>query len=400
IITTLTSDYYNQIGKSGLAILSQIVKGIHVSNADIKRLRSLKYKDLPYDKTNIAIENAFKDSASIIHARYVYLMRGLEPDEVTEFVEESDAGYYNAPVGTPLNLMWLMNVVYGDDKSLTNADFSEHYFKDKYRFSYFRPAQSDIYLKKEPVYVYTSDEFGEKYITAYLPFHTVEGQFVGMFGLDIFHDQYIKFLEDVCIFFISAPIVIFFLILFSSIIYISNKEKLTMLKLVSEKVALDALTGIYNRNWLEEFSNTYSTLKESGSSITIIMIDVDNFKHVNDTYGHDAGDSVLLGVSNVLKASIRTPYDYPIRIGGDEFMVIFTNLSSELVMSISTRFVDNVSSSKFVRGIETSVSVGVSSLSVMDDSKNLSSLMKEADHALYRAKKKGKNLVVSYSEAD
>ena len=140
----------------------------------------------------------------------------------------------------------------------------------------------------------------------------------------------------------------------------------------------DELTTLYNRRFLEFMVDKY---KNSEIEIGLIFIDCDNFKDINDTYGHREGDKLLKTVSQIIKNSIRE-IDYPFRYGGDEF-VIFVFTTYEITQKIAKRILDKLKAQNI------SISIGVAHYPTCG--KELKNVILKADEAMYKAKeKKGK----------
>jgi diguanylate cyclase (GGDEF)-like protein len=157
----------------------------------------------------------------------------------------------------------------------------------------------------------------------------------------------------------------------------------------------DALTGIRNRRAiLEDLDRQISLAQRSQLPLTLLMIDVDHFKTVNDTHGHQTGDRVLQHVAEVIRQRIRTQ-DLLGRLGGEEFMVVLPNtdmagghqVAESLRQAIAQAPVDHLHNAIQVR-----ISVGVNGLHA-DHAPDAHTLISQADAALYRAKRKGRNRV-------
>ena len=123
--------------------------------------------------------------------------------------------------------------------------------------------------------------------------------------------------------------------------------------------------------------------------ITILMIDIDHFKRVNDTYGHQAGDKVLKNVALTISELTRSE-DIVIRWGGEEFVVLLINSDLEGAVAVGSRIREAVEKSKVT--ISVTISVGVAAYN-----DNLDEAIRTADHRLYIAKENGRNQVVSIS---
>jgi diguanylate cyclase (GGDEF)-like protein len=167
-----------------------------------------------------------------------------------------------------------------------------------------------------------------------------------------------------------------------------EKEEEQRLKLLSE---MDLLTGIYNRGSGEKRVREALAKKADGA---FILFDADHFKSINDTYGHDVGDKVLIQLANALKQSCRES-DFAIRMGGDEFAVFLVGLTSkEQVQSFMKRLFKRIEdiSVPEMNGRPVGVSAGVSFKDVSDD-KTFTDLYKEADRNTYLSKEVEGNYV-------
>ena len=156
----------------------------------------------------------------------------------------------------------------------------------------------------------------------------------------------------------------------------------------------DQLTGVYNRNKLKELVTPEGgclTLPED-AGICILLIDIDFFKKVNDRYGHEAGDTVLVSIASILKQTVRCS-DYVIRWGGEEFLIIVPGCSAECGMTVAEKLRKNVEESD--NGIcPVTISIGITSY----DGGNYHDAIAQADKALYQAKHQGRNQIVKYVE--
>lgn len=156
---------------------------------------------------------------------------------------------------------------------------------------------------------------------------------------------------------------------------------------------LDSMTKLLNRKGIMEYAEAKVA---KGASVAVVMMDIDNFKNVNDTYGHPFGDAVITAVADVIKKVIGGS-GVAGRVGGDEFMVILDNSGDELMlrnylrgikMNVGALFLEKVGNNKIT------CSIGVSRNKV--DSSEFKELYRIADRALYLAKEKGKNRYIIY----
>lgn len=203
-------------------------------------------------------------------------------------------------------------------------------------------------------------------------------------------------------FFNAFPNIIFILLGISTNIFLEfsyferfllkRDSDLLNLKLKEEAVT-DSLTGLKNRQYLEEFlTHETSLFKRNSIPFCVALVDIDNFKKINDDLGHDIGDLVLKYVSNVMKKSMRA-IDLVVRYGGEEFIILLTNSDIEGSVTLCEKIRDNIHSSQIPYvPWKISASFGITEIQKTDDQ---SSLIKRADDYMYEAKKSGKNKCIS-----
>jgi two-component system, cell cycle response regulator len=163
-----------------------------------------------------------------------------------------------------------------------------------------------------------------------------------------------------------------------------------------ELAVTDSLTGLYNRRYLEShLGHLIEHFINNGKSLSILAIDVDFFKPINDTYGHDAGDRVLQEIAVRIRLNTRA-IDLCCRTGGEEFVLVLPSTDIEAASIIAERLRKSIASKSFTveegRMVPVTVSIGLAGL--VDASDNLDKLLKRADTALYVAKREGRNRVV------
>jgi diguanylate cyclase (GGDEF)-like protein len=160
------------------------------------------------------------------------------------------------------------------------------------------------------------------------------------------------------------------------------------------RAATDALTGLPNRRYFDEFVSLMARRRRTGDAVGILMVDIDKFKVLNDTHGHATGDEVLRAVAGAIVAAVRED-DVPARFGGEEFVVLLRNPDPGVAVEVGERIRTAVRGLELrrlgVRGV--SVSVGVAVATEPDES--IEDLIATADRALYRAKRAGRDRVVA-----
>lgn len=156
----------------------------------------------------------------------------------------------------------------------------------------------------------------------------------------------------------------------------------------------DSLTGLSNRRAFDEaFVEVHARVQRHGETATLLALDIDHFKRINDAFGHAAGDEVLRAIAKMMARNVR-PFDKVFRVGGEEFFVLLPRADAAKGQEIAERLRVTIASTPIKFNDETidaSVSIGIAEIS---DSSEQSVLMEEADEALYRAKEGGRNRIV------
>jgi two-component system chemotaxis family response regulator WspR len=169
---------------------------------------------------------------------------------------------------------------------------------------------------------------------------------------------------------------------------------------LSRLINVDGLTGLNNRRYFDEFAEIeWRRASREGTGLTLLMTDVDNFKHFNDTYGHLAGDNVLQQVGRAIRVCAERPADIVARFGGEEFVVVLPGSSPDTPLIFGEKLCRDVEALAIPhRGLTTCKVVTVSiggAFTVPKRGETLLSLIAAADTALYQAKWSGKNRVVA-----
>jgi len=185
----------------------------------------------------------------------------------------------------------------------------------------------------------------------------------------------------------------------------SQKQLMVTTVELQRQNSVDALTGLNNRRYLDEYLTIeWKRAAREQTPLSVLMIDIDEFKRYNDTYGHPAGDEVLRKVAATIRASFERPADVAARYGGEEFTVVLPNtklggarfVANKIAHTVETLQIEHTAST--VSGYVT-VSVGVASTVPPRDGQ-LTTLIEMADAALYEAKRMGRNRAVAYVKED
>lgn len=167
---------------------------------------------------------------------------------------------------------------------------------------------------------------------------------------------------------------------------------------LAEISARDSLTGLYNRWYvMEKIDSEMNRSLRHGCPVSVLMLDIDHFKRVNDAFGHAAGDGVLRSVAQVLRDSCRV-YDVPGRYGGEEFCVVLPETKAGNTTVVAERIRERMAASSFDVGTDSVVvtaSIGIAGIDSMEGEGIVSPsiLIDRADRALYSAKHHGRNRV-------
>ena len=177
-------------------------------------------------------------------------------------------------------------------------------------------------------------------------------------------------------------------------------EKLSEAHIVlKELTTFDSVTGIRNRQFFDEvFEKEWRRALRQQYDISLLLLDIDHFKKVNDTYGHLAGDECLSAVAQEIDKMLNRPSDVVARYGGEEFVVILPYASTDNALHLATQICDSLAARVFNadgNNISVTVSIGVSS-TVPGEEGRPRDLVSQADEALYHAKSKGRNRVCVY----
>ncbi len=169
---------------------------------------------------------------------------------------------------------------------------------------------------------------------------------------------------------------------------------------ITDLATIDELTGLYNRRALfTRLAEEHSRVERYKENFSLMIFDIDDFKQVNDTYGHQAGDAILKNLAHFLKGNLRTS-DFISRFGGEEFIAILPSTGMEKARRVAEKMRHMLGKKVFEdkKGaikIKITVSIGISQCTLGD---SVDDLIKRADDALYMAKNNGKNTI--FTEAD
>ncbi len=188
---------------------------------------------------------------------------------------------------------------------------------------------------------------------------------------------------------------------FSSLMAVAF-ENIFLFEKINQLSLFDDLTGLALRRYFnQKFQEEFYRAERFSQNLSIVFIDIDYFKEINDGYGHQVGDMILKEIANTIKRNLRK-IDFPVRYGGDEIVILLPQSSEVEAMGLAKRLVEavrtlriNLTHFQIDKEITLSISVGIASYP--QDAKSMEELISKADEALYWVKSHGKNGVMSYS---
>jgi len=248
------------------------------------------------------------------------------------------------------------------------------------------------YLKKGKFFsitYYNPSIFNKKLVITFVPIKNLNNK-ISAYIINYRIDKLSFMLKNLDIFFIVLTIFnLFFSFLISLYLYKEIKNK----KIFYYASMHDELTNIYNRKAINQYlRNKIQEFKSFGKKFGIIFFDIDHFKRINDSYGHDKGDFVLKTIANIIKNNIRKD-DFFGRWGGEEFIIILNEENFDNLCTIAEKLRKIVEQSDFDH-LNVTSSFGVTMVR-KDDNEN--SIISRVDKALYEAKEKGRNRVICKS---
>lgn len=262
----------------------------------------------------------------------------------------------------------------------------------------------EIKEKKTLLDLYEEQRFEVDIVESYIPIFDTDMKVAGVFEIymDISQTKS-KFIGNIAL---SIGYLLAVLLLVNGLHYLLIRKETEQLNNAQQQLRqmaiTDSLTGMHNRRYVikrleEEFAKIgRQKEKVHGNGIGCIMIDVDDFKLVNDEYGHFTGDEVLCEIARRISIAVRQ-YDIPGRFGGEEFIVVLPNVSRAEVMPVAERILAQINSEPFrVNGTtkKISASMGIAWSEEAKSALGMEQILKLSDDGLYIAKERGKNTII------
>lgn len=384
--------YLASEGKAAENFAILTAANISLTDKQVAELKAYSYAELLKSKENRELADMMDNNNFVTQVDYAYIMVHLKDKEIRYKVTEENKKRYDAPIGTKLDIMWLLDVNVGEDtaKQEINSEADE-----LQRYSYYIEEDALIF-GEAPVYIYNSSEWGE-HICGYAPLYTTEGTYIGVVGVEMQTSDYNSYCGKAMLAMgVLMGISLFMLTLVFYYLYCQYREY------QYEKIYTDALTKIGNRSYYnDQFIKRMNARVKSNQIFALMIADVDWFKKVNDTFGHEIGDAVLIELGAILLEIFGK--EHVVRFGGEEFVAgLWGDNEVELYSKINLLF-SKVEEHKFSKQeVTISISLGCSYCHVSElNGWIMSGMLKAADGMLYECKENGRQQyrVAKFEEA-
>jgi diguanylate cyclase len=197
----------------------------------------------------------------------------------------------------------------------------------------------------------------------------------------------------------SLPLLFLYPVLLSAATYSLNHSAHRQSRELERQNAIDAFTGLSNRtSWEEKVDRELYRASHFGHSASLLMIDIDHFKTINDRYGHPAGDAVIAAVAETIKACIRD-IDHAGRYGGDEFCVLLTHTGEHAATVVAERIRSRVNEARLAEAPDLVCTLSIGVAAAGRGMRTRVDWVERADTALYRAKALGRNRTVRVGDS-
>lgn len=362
----------DDIGRRAQATAQVAANLVNIDPILVQEMRSLDI--LSARNHEAALEFKKKMAPLIKHneVEYIYVEVKLPGNQVKYFINPLEEEEYGVPPGTPMDYFYV----------LTSEDENKYTNRDRYDVS--NHLRERAYTERIPMFDEpTYDHKWGYFITGYAPLYH-HGYFIGLLGVDIPGQE----------FYAAATSVRNIIVVSFGIIVLLGGFFLHRASLfLSKPLFIDGLTKLFNHQYMKaRLQEEISRAKRYERPLSVLMLDLDFFKRVNDGYGHQAGDQVLQRVSLLIQKSLREG-DIACRYGGEEIAVILPETALSEATDAAERLRCTIGSAEYhvepaSIPIKVTVSIGIAELT---NENTPDRLLNKADQALYLAKSKGRN---------
>ena len=357
---------------------------LDLTSQELRELEGLTFAQAMDHPATRRLQKMFVSAGPSDDVKYAYVIRAVPQDQVRYWVSEEDTDFYGLPTGTPLDHMWLLDVIVNENEQV-HVDSVEDYYRDKNRYTNAQSQIRNLYQARQSGSVLWKDEWGVQ-IAGLAPLYTTEGEYAGLIGVDIYSSSFYDYRNRVLGTFIALlllPTVLLTAVYLS--LHLRYRRRMTGLAYE------DQLTGVFNRRYYDEHAQAMlERARQAGAAFTLLLGDIDNFKAFNDLHGHLEGDLVLQEIAALLRREVPEE-GFLARYGGEEFTLVCQNADPDGLCALLCRRV--AEQSRF----HVTLSLGaVSRVPAPEDT--LEDLLAQADRALYQAKAAGKNTYAVYRD--
>jgi len=395
-INEMKRNFLDSIGKRAVSVAVVAARDIQISNAEVEYLISLDFLDLLNDPINVIFEDRSREIMGYSNVKYIYVMRKLSPEQVKYTITADKEDDFGQHAGSRLDTIYLMDAVIDLEARMEDTD--GQWYTDEDRYTILREPEEKAYTNRGISYSITDDEWGS-YVTGYAPLYSTEGDYVGILGADIYIDEYKNIINrqvTIISVFVGLCVILSVIFLFN-IARASKAEEVA--DLFRKKSYYDDMTQMLNRRMLSEYSEAYwSGALQQKTPLSVMMMDIDNFKSYNDIYGHVTGDKIIIGTAAAIKQCVREGKDLSFRYGGDEFLVLFFDTNLKVVSTLAERIQSHLKSVT-IEGVKGNITLrfGISSMIPTKDA-SLLKLIEQADRSLYQSKRNGGDQISIYQD--
>ncbi|GAB6158350.1 diguanylate cyclase [Desulfotomaculum varum] len=304
--------------------------------------------------------------------KYIYVETKLQGSQIRYFVTPEEERVFGQPPGTPLEYFYVFTSE--DESSYTNRD----------RYDVADRLRQRAYAERKPVYGEPLKSKWGELITGYAPLFDRDGHFIGLLGVDISGQEFAR-----SVLYVRNIIILSFGI----IVILGGFFLYRAVRILSKPMYLDELTRLYNRQYMKaRLEEEVNRAKRYGRPLSVLMLDLDFFKNINDCYGHQAGDLVLRNISQLLLLNLREE-DIACRYGGEEMVIILPETDLPEAAVVAERLRQSIERMEFIlpgkeKPVQITVSIGVAQMN-REDTPDM--LLQRADEGLYLAKRRGRN---------
>jgi diguanylate cyclase (GGDEF)-like protein len=387
-ITNYLSTIKDKYNTSSSFLVSQKTKNYYYPKGILKKISPSEKRDIWFYRvknivdeyeSNIDIDLAADDSITIFTNYKVKDFNG-------NFLGATGVGLKTSHVSTLLKTykekynheIYLVNkdnkvlISSKNTKELKSSNVFVHKIIDKYNK---KEITTHEYYKNDNKYILNIRFIDE--LNLYLCVEAKEGYFT--------KELEETFYINILIFSIIILIIMTFIIL-----YIKHQQQI-----LKDIAKTDKLTSLYNRNNFDLiFEELFNSQRKDERNLTILLFDVDNFKKINDKFGHLVGDKVLIEIANIFKSTFRNS-DTLVRWGGDEFVALLPRIKKEKACELTNKLSQNIKKSKILRALSNHTITISAGLCSKGNEKSKEELFSKADKNLYEAKQKGKDIIIN-----